>query len=69
MVLYSLPTCPKCKVAKMKLAAAGVEYEECQDMAEMEKYNLKSAPCLRVGEKIYDFSEIMAILRDGGKFE
>lgn len=69
MVIYTLPTCPKCKVAKAKLAAAGYEYEECQDMAEMEKYKLKSAPCLRVNEKIFDFSEIMAILREGGKFE
>jgi glutaredoxin len=69
MIIYTLPTCPKCKVAKAKLAAAGIEYEECQDMAEMEKYNLKSAPYVRNGDKLFDFSAIMAELKNGGKFE
>lgn len=69
MILYSLPTCPKCKVVKAKLASAGIEYEECQDLAEMEKYGLKSAPYMRNGDKLFGFSEIMAELKNGGKFE
>lgn len=69
MILYSLPTCPKCKVVKAKLASTGIEYEECQDLAEMEKYGLKSAPYMRNGDKLFGFSEIMAELKNGGKFE
>jgi glutaredoxin len=69
MILYSLPTCPKCKVVKAKLASAGIEYEECQDLAEMEKYELKSAPYMRNGDKLFDFSAIMAEIKNGGKFE
>lgn len=69
MTLYSLPTCPKCKVVKAKLAAAGIEYTECQDLAEMEALGIKSAPYVKNGDKLFGFSEIMAELKNGGKFE
>lgn len=49
ITLFTLPTCPKCKVIKMKLASAGVDYEECQDVAKMQNLGIEATPALLVG--------------------
>ena len=68
ITLFSLPTCPKCKVMKQKLKAAGVEFEECQDVGKMQEMGIRSAPALFIcpddsddkGVIIRNYSEINA---------
>ena len=67
ITIYTLPTCPKCKVLKQKLDAAGVKYNECQDIEVMQDKGIRSAPALGivpVGETeekiIFDFGKINA---------
>lgn len=56
VVFYSTH-CPRCKVLEMKLKAKNIEYIENNDTEEMLHLGLKSAPALKVGEKLMDFSE------------
>lgn len=54
IILYTTH-CPKCKVLETKLKAANIEYTECDNVDEMLKIGLSSAPNLSVNGKIYDF--------------
>lgn len=56
IVLYSTH-CPKCRVLEMKLKKKNINYEECNDLDEMLKLGISSAPYLKVGEELYPFSE------------
>lgn len=68
ITIYTLPTCPKCKAMKMKMDSAGVQYDECQDVSEMQKFNIRSAPALLIGPdpekgKLYrNYTEINAVV-------
>ena len=61
VILYSMG-CPKCKMLKVKLEKAGIEFEECSDIEEMKRLNMLSMPQLSVDGKIYNFSEAVAHL-------
>lgn len=65
MTLYTTPTCPMCKVAKVKLNAAGFSYKICQDEEVMKEKNIKSVPVLEddYGQML-NFSEIMDMVRE-----
>lgn len=56
VVFYSTG-CPKCKILKKKLDSKGVEYEENHSVEEMLGEGLKSAPALKVDDKILLFKE------------
>jgi glutaredoxin len=49
ITLFTLPTCPKCRVIKMKLTSAGVDFEECQDVVKMQNLGIETTPALLVG--------------------
>lgn len=57
IILYSTPTCPKCKVLEAKLQKKGYEvYREMDEEVMMEK-GLKSVPWLQVdGGEMIDFA-------------
>ena len=50
MILYSTPTCPKCKVLKMKLDKAGIAYTANQNTEDMEALGIKSLPYLQLDD-------------------
>ena len=50
---YSMPGCPQCKVLKMKLDAAGVEYTHIDDVAAIAELGYKAAPVLIAGTETY----------------
>ena len=70
ITIYTMPTCPKCKVMKMKLDSAGIKFEECQDISEMQKLGIRSAPALLIGPdpekgKLYkNYTEINSVVND-----
>lgn len=45
---YSKPGCPQCKVLKMKMDAAGVQYKHIEDEDAIIALGAKSAPVLLV---------------------
>ena len=56
VILYSTH-CPKCNVLEKKLKAAGIEYEEVNDINVMLEKGLQSAPNLEVDGQIMDFTQ------------
>ena len=56
VILYSTH-CPKCNVLEKKLKAAGIEYEEINDVNIMLEKGLQSAPNLEVNGQIMDFTQ------------
>ena len=63
VVLYTTG-CPRCKVLKSKLDSAGIEYEVCEDIDEMEKLGMMSAPNLKVDDKILNFGDAVRWIAD-----
>ena len=54
--LYSTH-CPRCKVLETKLKQKNIEYEECNDVDEMLRKGLISAPYLEVDNELLDFGK------------
>ena len=48
--------CPKCKVLKIKLDKAEIPYDLVDNLDEMTKLGITTAPMLKVGDKLMDFS-------------
>ena len=66
MILYSQSTCPKCKVLKMKLDKAGLEYEVNENIEDMEKLGIKSLPYLLFDDELMDFGQAVAFVKKLG---
>lgn len=62
VILYTTG-CPKCAVLKKKLETAGIAYTVCDDITEMRRRGLLSAPALNIGGRILAFSEAIEWLR------
>lgn len=54
VVLYST-NCPKCMVLKEKLYAKQINFEECNDVEEMQKLGMTVVPVLKVNDEYLDF--------------
>ena len=66
MILYTTPTCPKCKVVKMKMDKAGIEYTVNEDMDAMEALGIKSVPVLQKDGSLLDFNAIIEFIKKEG---
>ena len=65
MVLYSSSTCPKCKVIKMKLEKAGIEYTVNENVEEMQKLGIKTLPYLQISDgTLLDFAGAIAFIKN-----
>lgn len=53
MTLYSKPGCPQCKVLKMKMDAAKIEYKHIEDIDALLALRVQAAPVLMVEGAIY----------------
>lgn len=56
--------CPKCKALEMLLKKKNIEYEEHNNIQEMLKLGLQSAPGLMVNGKIMNFPEAMSWIKE-----
>ena len=63
VTLYSTH-CPRCIVIEKKLQQKGIEYQEVNDMDEMESLGIMSVPMLKVGDKMYSFVEANAWINE-----
>lgn len=65
MTVYSSSTCPKCKVLKMKLDKAGVEYTVVEDIEVMKELGIKTLPYLQLSDgTLLDFGAAVAFVKD-----
>ena len=58
VILYTTH-CPKCSVLKKKLDDLGAVYDEIDDVDEMVKLGIKSAPVLSVSGDLLDFKQAL----------
>lgn len=56
-VIFYSTHCPKCKALEMLLKKYNIQYVENNDVQEMLDLGLASAPALKVGDLILDFSQ------------
>lgn len=55
--------CPRCAVVELKLKEKKITYKECQDVNEMKKLGITSAPYLLVGDKLFGFADAINWIR------
>lgn len=66
MILYTIENCPLCRIAKMKLDAAKINYTASQDEDAMKALNIMQAPVLvKEDGTIMNFNNIITALQKG----
>lgn len=58
IILYTIG-CPHCNILKDKLKKKGINFKIVDDVDEMEKLNIISAPQLFNGEKMLNYNEAL----------
>ncbi len=56
--------CPKCKVLYMKMMNKNIQFTEVEDLEEMKRLGLKSAPALDVDGKLMGFAEALEWVKE-----
>lgn len=64
IILYSNETCPRCKVLRAKLEAAGLSYTICSDEKKMEELGIEVIPYLQLEDKLLDFGEAVLYIKN-----
>ena len=65
MTVYSSSSCPRCKVLKMKMDKANLNYDVVEDIEIMKEKGIKSIPVVELEDgRILDFSAAIAFVRD-----
>lgn len=65
MILYSSSTCPRCKVLKLKLTKAELDYTIEDSMEKMQALGIKSLPYLQLDDgTLLDFNGAIAFVRE-----
>lgn len=65
MILYSSSICPRCKVIKLKLTKAEIDYTINDNMEEMSALGIKSLPYLQLDDgTLLDFNGAIAYIRE-----
>lgn len=55
MIILYTTNCPRCQVLEAKLKAKGINFEINDNVDEMAKLGLMTAPVLSIGGKLFDF--------------
>lgn len=55
-VIFYSTHCPKCGIMEKKLKQKNIEYTEVNDIEEMSKLGIQSAPCLSVDGELFEFA-------------
>ena len=64
IVLYTTPTCSKCKVLKQKMNAKNIEFIEINDIEICQKEGIDLVPVLEIDGKKFEFSEANKIINE-----
>ena len=60
IIIYTTPTCPRCKILKNKLNEKNIEFTECQDIDTMAKLGIMEVPKLEKNNELFSFGEAVA---------
>ena len=64
MTVFSSSTCPKCKVLKMKLDKAGVDYQANENIEDAMALGIKTLPYIQLDDgTLLDFGEAVKYLK------
>ena len=63
IILYSTH-CPRCGILENKLKEHGIPYETSEDVEEMKKLGIMSAPYLSVDAELMNFSTAITKLKE-----
>lgn len=64
-ILFTTPSCPKCKLAKQLLDQAGVQYTVTEDVTYAVSYGVQSAPSLLLNGQLLTFPQIISYCKGG----
>ena len=64
MKLYSQPGCPQCRMVHMMLDNAGIKYDECQELEEMQAAGIQHTPALEVDGNILMGRDLFAFIKN-----
>lgn len=62
VILYTTH-CPMCKMLKLQLDKANIEYEICDDVEHMKSLGFTKAPLLSVDGQIFQMKEALAWIK------
>ena len=64
ITIYSSSTCPNCRMLKLKMDNAGIEYAVNENIEDMEKLGIKSLPHLQLEDgTLLTFGEAIKLIR------
>ena len=66
IILYSLPTCPRCQILKEKLTAANLNYALIDDRDELIAANIEAVPIMEIDGERYEYLEALKYLKGIG---
>lgn len=62
IILYSLPTCPKCSVLKNKMNAKKIDYVINDNVEEMKELGIMAVPVLEVEGVLLNFEQAVNLI-------
>lgn len=65
IIVYSSPSCPKCKILKMELTRRGVEFEDCQDTDKIAAMGIQSVPMLSINGELFGMADAIRGIKEG----
>lgn len=57
IILYSSPSCPKCKILERKLVEKGIEFKKTYELEEIQARKFYSLPVLQSDEDFLTYAE------------
>lgn len=57
IILYSSPSCPKCKILERKLVEKGIEFKKTYELEEIQARKFYSLPVLQIDEDFLTYVE------------
>ena len=59
MITLYTTDCPKCRILKQRLDEKKISYAVSTDIDEMQNLGIQTAPYLKVGETLFDFTQAL----------
>jgi glutaredoxin len=63
IIVYSSPTCPKCRMLKQQLTEAGIFFTVCEDVEIALSKGISTLPMLEVNQELMNLSDALKWIR------
>lgn len=63
IIVYSSPTCPKCRMLKQQLTEAGIFFTVCEDVEIALSKGVSTLPMLEVNQELMNLSDALKWIR------